>query len=161
VTGAPDVRQAVRVVLIDPADRLLLLWHCRPHDGAHWAPPGGGVEAGEDLHQAARRELWEEVGLTGVALRRPIWTWLHRFSYKGVPTLQHETIFAARLDSSVEPRGGAHDLAADGITSTRWWSLPELDRCRDVVWPPGLAGLAAGLLHGDLSPEQPQHLGSR
>jgi 8-oxo-dGTP pyrophosphatase MutT (NUDIX family) len=28
-----------------------------------WTPPAGAIEAGEEPHDAARRELWEETGL--------------------------------------------------------------------------------------------------
>lgn len=146
-------------MLIEPADRVLLLWHSRPHDDDHWAPPGGGVEPGEDLHQTACRELREEIGLTDIVLRRPVWTWLHRFSYNGTPTLQHETIYAVRLARAVEPRGAPGELVADGIVSARWWSLRDLARCRDDVWPHGLVALLPQLLRGDLDPEQPADLG--
>lgn len=153
-----SVRRAVRVVLIDPEDRLLLLWHSRPLDQDHWAPPGGGVEPGENLLEAAARELREEVGLTGIALGRPIWTWQHRFSYFGVDTPQHETIFAYRLQRTERPRGSAANLTADGISEARWWSLPELADCLDEVWPYGLADHARRLLREDLSPAEPRPL---
>ncbi len=155
------VRRAVRVVLIDPEDRLLLLWHSRPLDRDHWAPPGGGVESGEGLLGAAARELREEVGLTGVVLGRPVWVWQHRFSYFGVDTVQHETIFACRLQRAEDPRGEPADLAADGISASRWWSLSELAGCPDEVWPSGLADHARRLLREDLSPVEPRALGSR
>lgn len=157
----PDVRRAVRVVLLDPADRVLLLWHARPGDEDHWAPPGGGVEPGESLPDAVVRELREEVGLTGVTVGRPVWVWQHRFSYFGTPTLQHETVYAVRLDRAAEPRGGAAELAADGITAARWWSLAELDACPDEVWPPGLAGRTRDLLRDGLDPERPLDLTPR
>jgi 8-oxo-dGTP pyrophosphatase MutT (NUDIX family) len=155
---ASSVRQAVRVLLIDPSDRLLLLWHSRPHDSDHWAPPGGGVEAGESLQQAAARELVEEIGLTGIVLRRPVWTWQHRFSYNGVPVRQHETYYAVRLARAIRPSGAPTDLASDGISSARWWSVPELAHCRDEVWPTGLASLTPELLLGDLDPVHPTEL---
>ncbi|MGH2457904.1 MAG: NUDIX domain-containing protein [Chloroflexota bacterium] len=46
--------------------KLLLI---RRHDDGLWALPGGLVEVGETLAEAAERELWEEVGIVGRAIR--------------------------------------------------------------------------------------------
>jgi ADP-ribose pyrophosphatase YjhB (NUDIX family) len=55
----PRVRVAV---CLTAADRLLLVAHRK---GAHryWLLPGGGVEMGETLIEATRREVREETGL--------------------------------------------------------------------------------------------------
>ncbi len=48
---------AARVVCLDAADRVLLLKWRDPYDGSRlWEPPGGGIEPGETLLEAARRE---------------------------------------------------------------------------------------------------------
>ena len=154
-----SIRQAVRVVLVDEQDRVLLLRHSGDsHDfDEHWAPPGGGIEPGETLQQAAARELWEEVGFTEVALERPVWTWVHRFLYHGEQITQHETIFVTRVDHS-EPQGQAENLTLDGIVEGRWWHAEELVDLSDDVWPHGLATLLPAVLKESLDPTEPHEL---
>jgi len=49
--------------------RILLVRHFRPGIHDFWAPPGGGVEGGEQLEEAAEREVLEETGITARVLR--------------------------------------------------------------------------------------------
>jgi 8-oxo-dGTP diphosphatase len=53
---------AVGVLLLD-GDRVLLVQRARPPQVGRWTVPGGGVELGETLEEAALRELGEETGL--------------------------------------------------------------------------------------------------
>ena len=65
VGHAPLLMVGAAVLVIDPEGRLLLL---KRSDNACWGPPGGAVEPGEVVEQAARRELFEETGLQASGL---------------------------------------------------------------------------------------------
>ncbi|WP_229073733.1 NUDIX domain-containing protein [Actinoplanes sp. DH11] len=50
-----------RAVLRDPDGRVLLI---RRSDNGRWALPAGTMELGQNLHECAVREVYEETGLT-------------------------------------------------------------------------------------------------
>jgi ADP-ribose pyrophosphatase YjhB (NUDIX family) len=51
---------AVSVVVPDDQKRILLI---RRTDNNYWSIPGGGMEPGESIREAARREVKEETGI--------------------------------------------------------------------------------------------------
>lgn len=65
-TGERPVRPAVRVIVVNPTDDTILLCKrfCK-HTGAllTYDLPGGGVESGESIADAAIKECLEEVGV--------------------------------------------------------------------------------------------------
>lgn len=57
---ANSVIPAVSVVVPDDQGRILLI---RRTDNNYWSIPGGGIEPGESVRQAASREVMEETGI--------------------------------------------------------------------------------------------------
>ena len=55
-------RVDVSSVLIFDEDGNILLVNNKKRNTTYWSPPGGAVEAGETLEQAAIREAFEETG---------------------------------------------------------------------------------------------------
>ncbi len=57
---ANSIVPAVSVVVPDGQERILLI---RRTDNKYWSIPGGGMEPGESIREAARREVKEETGI--------------------------------------------------------------------------------------------------
>ena len=58
---------SVATVVLDDEDRVLLAYNT---DDGQWLAPGGSIESGETLSEAARREVHEETGVH-VSVDRP------------------------------------------------------------------------------------------
>lgn len=144
-------RHTVRVLLLDPRQRLLLmkgrLAHA-PDAPGQWFTIGGGVEAGESLMQAAAREIAEETGFTDVAPEGPVWRReVLAATGQGDPMLVRETYVLARCGGGEPSRDGWDALERSLIDDIAWWSLEEMARAEDEVFhPPGVADHLARLL---------------
>jgi ADP-ribose pyrophosphatase YjhB (NUDIX family) len=122
------VREGVRAVVLDPADRILLVRFVNPETSEEfWATPGGGRDAGEGLEDALRRELLEETGLADAEIGALIWTRRHVFPWAGKTLDQCEQIFLVRVPA-FEPRPlfSPAQLAEEGMHELRWWTQGEL-----------------------------------
>ena len=148
-------RRAVRALIVDRDERLLLV-HFQPTGGdAFWTTPGGGVEPGESDLEALRRELVEEVGLHDPDIGPCVWTREHEFVWHG-PTRQVERIYLVRVDTHVEAPGV--DLAAEGVDAVRWWTMDELAASGEVLAPSRLVAALRELLAGPI-PASPYDVG--
>ena len=60
---------AAVIALVVRDDRILLVRRANAPDAGRWGFPGGKIEFGETMLAAAERELGEETGIQGEALR--------------------------------------------------------------------------------------------
>lgn len=160
--GEPIERMAARVLVLDRADRVLLLRGrdpAAPESGTWWFTPGGGLADGESVASAARRELAEETGLTDVRLGPAVWVRTCEFAWCGSSYRQHETFFLARVDRPAVDHTGVTPLEADALIEHRWWSVPELLETAEVVYPTSL-GLELARLLRDGPPARPVEVAS-
>ncbi|MEV4435142.1 NUDIX hydrolase [Streptomyces sp. NPDC049585] len=142
------LRRAARVILLDPADRILLLHGYEPDDPtlSWWFTPGGGLEDDEDWQSAARRELAEETGITEVELGPLLWLRRCSFPFAGRRWDQDERYYLARTRQEPAWTGGGTELERRSLSGLRWWSCGELLDTRETVYPTRLAELLRTLL---------------
>ncbi|MBN9418858.1 MAG: NUDIX domain-containing protein [Candidatus Eremiobacteraeota bacterium] len=127
-----EVRSAVRVILVDGSGRTLLF---RSVDD-YWFTPGGGLDEGEDLEAAARREVLEEVGLEFGSLGEPLGSEQIEFVFEGRRIVQFQTYFRVRLEGFHEVlSAGFTEEELRGVTAHRWWSREEISATSELIYP--------------------------
>lgn len=147
--GGLKLRQKVRAVVVNDIGEFLLV---RPHGyrECEWTLAGGGVEQGETVHQAMRREIAEELG---VALEEDLEQlpvdnrFVYTAEHKAKRGLDHDGQDAAMFVVKL-PKDVALVLQAEEIAEARWFSRDEALQAFPVkkqreVFEACLAALAA------------------
>lgn len=124
--GGLKLRQKVRAVVVNDNGEFLLI---RPHGyrEGEWTLAGGGVEEGETVHQAMRREIAEELGVTleEEIKRLPVDNrFIYSVEHKAKKALDHDgqeaAMFVVRLR-----RNAPLALQAEEIADARWFTAEE------------------------------------
>jgi ADP-ribose pyrophosphatase YjhB (NUDIX family) len=142
---APVLRQAAKLVVVGPDNRVLLF---RYEDDRRtwWAAPGGGLEGDETFEEAAAREALEELSVTDAALT-PLWCQTVEFRFRGESIRQVERFFLMRLargETRIRDLVG-EEHRREGIVASRWWSLEEIASTSERIFPEDLGERLQGL----------------
>jgi 8-oxo-dGTP diphosphatase len=108
-------------VIIRQDDRIVLIRRAKEPSRGLWTFPGGAVELGESLQEAARREALEETGLE-VEIGEVATVIDSIVRDKGGQVQYHYVI----VDYFARPAGGALQAGSD-VSEARWFRLAELD----------------------------------
>ncbi|MAM13513.1 MAG: ADP-ribose pyrophosphatase [Rhizobiaceae bacterium] len=132
----PDRPIAATIAVVIRAGRVLLVRRANPPDAGCWGFPGGKIERGETLHQAALRELKEETGVNATALRT--FTAVDAFDYAGDGRLRRQFVLVAVLCRWL----GGEPVAGDDALEARWIDLETLAGA-NLALSMDVAGVAA------------------
>ena len=127
----PIARQAGRIFVLDEQQRVLLMHERRDigSDRSHWITPGGGVEAGESVAQAAMREVYEETGLRLEldSAAEPMYSERVSFDFAGQSFDQVNFYFLVQVPSGLPVAPAGHTETEQLVVlGYRWWPLAEL-----------------------------------
>lgn len=116
MTQNPKRPVAAAIALVVKDDQILLVRRANPPDAGRWGFPGGKIEFGETVLEAAERELSEETGVTGKALR--VITAVEAFDKDEAKALRQHFILIGVLCRwlSGAPVAGDDALEADWFT---------------------------------------------
>lgn len=151
------LRQAVRALILDPTDRVLMVKLLLDRSGwTGWVLPGGGIEEGEDTETALRRELLEETGLTEAFIGPVVCRRTQRGPgiAEGYGGQTEEIYLVPCREFPLEPALAEHELRGEGIVDMRWFTPAELHETTDKIVPEGLADLVDRVLEfgGSIDP---------
>jgi ADP-ribose pyrophosphatase YjhB (NUDIX family) len=134
---ALPVHRSARLVIVDPAGRLLLFRYHDEHRPPFWSTAGGRLEPGESYEVAAARELAEETGFAAevgppLRVRDEVYA-----VARDVPARWVEHYFLVRCEGGDPSRDRWTAEERATIREHRWWSAEEM-RSTDETFLPSL-----------------------
>ena len=145
-------RTSARGLIVAPTQRVLLVCMDLPWSGPVWTPPGGGVEEGETLEQAAARELYEETGLEDAPVGPLVWRRDLRIQHRSRRTENDENTFLVEVPEYEPSTPGLTEYEQGWLKGHRWWSVAEMEASDERFSPGDLAPLVRDVLENGPSP---------
>lgn len=120
----PDAKQrpiVATLAVVTAGEAVLLVRRANPPDVGLWGFPGGKIEHGETVWQASVRELHEETGVRGEALKT--FTAVDALDRDSAGALRHHHVLVAVLCRYLS---GTPTAASDALDA-RWFPVDEVE----------------------------------
>jgi ADP-ribose pyrophosphatase YjhB (NUDIX family) len=141
------LRNSVKAIIIQ--DGRLLVLRKKDNGGTYTVLPGGGQNHGETLHQALKREVFEEIGAKvkiGRLLHiREYLSEKHGFALEDRNIHQVEFLFKCKLAEKYQPKNG--DIPDPHQEGVAWVGLEQLDEAN--FYPVRLREVLKDLKHSN------------
>ena len=153
-----NIRKVARIVLINNANRILLLKYEdktvfnneKPNCKPFWVTPGGTLYKNESFEEAAKRELFEETGLKSIEIGKLVWNRVHNLNWKGQDTKLIEKYYITHTDEM--------EIKLDNLTSNekkvyrshKWWVIEEICNSNEVFFPENIGQLLLDIINENM-----------
>jgi len=134
-------RPAARILLVDGQARVLLFRFTPDDRPPLWCTPGGAVDPGESYPAAARRELWEEVGINVDCGPEVAQRTIDFLTFEGVEVTADERYFRIDVDACEVAPGALTPGEQRLLTGHRWFTRAEITDHDEVIYPADLIPL--------------------
>lgn len=135
------IRRSARIIVLDPQTRALMFRFDVSDRPPFWVTAGGECELGESFEEAARRELFEETGITADPGEQIGRTTPQFVTVEGEPVQADERYFLIRVAEAVISTAHHTELEQKLMTQHRWFTLEELDQWHEAVFPQTLGAM--------------------
>ncbi|MEL6707673.1 MAG: NUDIX domain-containing protein [Pseudomonadota bacterium] len=140
------IRRAARIIVVSAAERVLLFRFDVSDRPPFWVTAGGECEPDESFEQAARRELFEETGITADPGTQIARTTPQFVTVEGEPIQADERYFMLRVTDETISTAHHTELEQKVMTQHRWFARTELAQWHEAIFPENLATILADAL---------------
>ncbi|MEL6239123.1 MAG: NUDIX domain-containing protein [Pseudomonadota bacterium] len=140
------VRRAARCLVISSQNRVLLFRFDVRDRPPFWVTPGGECERDESFADAARRELFEETGITADPGEEVAQTTPQFITVEGEPVQADERYFLVRVADETITTAHHTALEQQVMTQHRWFTMAEIGDWPEAVFPLTLGSILSQAL---------------